>query len=85
MTQSGNQPQDISEQSFRVGHLSHLEGDIATVANDLGTNLDQLLLQAGQRPVTDRLGCGQGAQEAAEIVGERVKLKADGVGGERAA
>ena len=52
------------------------------MADDLGTNLDQLLPQAGQRPVLDRLGCRQGAQEVAEIVGQGVKLEADGIGGE---
>ncbi len=36
-------------------------------------------------PGLDRLGCGERAQEVAEIVGEGMKLKADGVGGERAA
>jgi len=48
-------------------------------------NLDKFLLEARQRPVFDRFGRGERAQEVAEIVGERVKLKADGVGGERAA
>src|ERR1700731_1781672 len=38
--------------------------------DDLRTDLDQLLLQAGQRPVFDRLGRRQCAQEVAEIVGE---------------
>src|SRR6202035_5547585 len=40
------------------------------MADDLRTDLDQLLLQAGQRPVFDRLGRRQCAQEVAEIVGE---------------
>ena len=55
------------------------------MADDLGTNLDQLLLQAGQRPFRDRLGCCQGAQEVAEIVGEGVKLETDRIGGKRPA
>jgi len=55
------------------------------VADDLRADLDQLLLQAGERPAFDRLGRRQRAQEIAEIVGERVKLKANGIGGERAA
>ena len=70
---------------FRDGDLGHLEGDIAAMADDLGTDLDQLLLEAGQRPVPDRFRCRQGAQEVAEIVGERMELKPDGVGGERPA
>jgi hypothetical protein len=55
------------------------------VAHDLRANLDEFLLEARQRPVFDRLGRGERAQEVAEIVGEGMKLKADGVGGERAA
>jgi hypothetical protein len=30
--------------------LGHLERDVATVADDLGADLDQLLAQAGKRP-----------------------------------
>jgi hypothetical protein len=33
------------------GDLGHLEGNIAAVADDIRADLDQLLLQAGQRPV----------------------------------
>ena len=69
----------------RDGDLGHLEGDIAAVADDLRADLDQLLLQARQRPVLDRLGRRQRAQEVAEIVGERMKLEPHGVGGERPA
>ena len=47
----------------RNGDLGHLEGDITTVADDVCADLEQLLLQAGQRPVPDRLGRCQGAQE----------------------
>ena len=69
----------------RNGDLGHLEGDIAAVAHDLRADLDQLFLQARQRPVFDWLGRRQCAQEIAEIVGERVKLEPGGVGGKRAA
>jgi hypothetical protein len=62
-----------------------LEGDIAAVAHHLRADLDQLLLQARQRPALDRLGRRQRAQEIAEIVGERMKLKPDRIGGERPA
>jgi len=55
------------------------------VANDLRADLDELFLQACQRPILDRLRRRQRAQEVAEIVSERVKLKTDGVGGERTA
>ena len=55
------------------------------MADNLYADLDQLLPQAGQRPVPDRLGRCEVAQEVAEIVGEGVKLKAGSVGGKRAA
>jgi len=38
------------------GHLGQLEGNGAGVEHDAGTDLDQLQLQAGQRPVGDGLG-----------------------------
>ena len=55
------------------------------VADDLGTNRDELLLQAGQRPVPYRLGRCQGAQEVAKVVRESMKLELDSVGKERPA
>ena len=61
------------------------KSDVAAVADDLRADLDQLLFQAGQRPVLDRLGRRQRAQEVADIVGERVKLETDGIGRERPA
>jgi hypothetical protein len=73
------------EELSRDSDFSHLEGDIAAVAGDLHADLDQLLPQAGQRPVLDRFGCCEGAQEVAEIVGESMKLKSDSVGRERSA
>jgi hypothetical protein len=54
------------------------------VTYDLRANLDQLLLECRHRPVLDRLRCRQCAQEVAEIIGERAKLEADGVGGKGA-
>jgi hypothetical protein len=62
--------------------LSHLERDIAAVADNLRADLDQLFLEARQRPIFDRLGRRQRSQEVAEIVGEGMKLKANSVGGE---
>jgi hypothetical protein len=67
------------------GDLGHLEDDVTAVAHDLRADLDQLLLQARQRPVLDRLRCCERAQKGAEIVGERMKLEPDGVRGERPA
>jgi hypothetical protein len=52
-----------------------LESDVAAVAHHLRADLDQFLLQARQRPVFDRLGRRQRAQEIAEIVGQRMKLE----------
>ena len=65
--------------------LGHLEVDIVAVADDLRAHLDQLFLQAGQRPALDRLGRRDRAQEITAIVGERMKLKPDGIGSEQAA
>jgi len=53
--------------------------------HDLRADLDQILLQARQRPVLDRLGLRQRAHEAAENAGERVKLEPDGFDRERSA
>ena len=38
------------------GNLGHLEGDGTGVADNAGTDLDQLELQAGQRPIGHGLG-----------------------------
>ena len=53
------------------------------MAHDLRADLDQSVAQAGQRPLLDGLGQGQGAHEVAEIVRQGVKLEPDGVAGER--
>ena len=73
----GDQPQDVGEELSRDGDLGHLEGDIVAVSDDLGTNLDELLLQADQRPAPYRLGRCQCAQEVAEVVSESMKLEPD--------
>ena len=62
-----------------------MERDVAAMADNLGADLDQLLAQAGQRPRFRRLGHCQRAHEVAKVVGERMELKADGVGGEGSA
>lgn len=77
--------QDAGEEVSRDGHLRHLEGDIAAMADEPGADLDQLLAQRRHRPVADRLRRRQRAHEVAGIVGERVKLEANRVGGEGAA
>jgi hypothetical protein len=55
------------------------------VAHHLRADLDQLLLQARQRPILDRFRRCEGVQEIAEIVGERMKLEPNGNGSERPA
>jgi hypothetical protein len=57
------------------GHLGQLEGDGAGVAHDAGADLDQLQLQAGQRPVGYRLGQLDAAQEGGQVVGQCVQLQ----------
>jgi hypothetical protein len=64
------------------GDLGHLEGDIASMADDLRADLNQLFLQARQRPVLDRLRRRQRPQEVAEIVGQGMKLEPHRVCGE---
>src|SRR5262245_52013876 len=80
-----NEPQNLLEHLSGDGDLGHLEHDVAAVAHHLRPDLDQLLRQACQRPVLDRLGRRQRAQEIAEVVGERMKLEPNGIGGERPA
>ena len=44
-------PQDFSKQVPGHGDFGQMERDVATVAHDLGPDLDQHLWQRGQRPV----------------------------------
>jgi hypothetical protein len=67
------------------GDLGHLEGDIAAVAHHIRADLDQLVLEGGQRPITHRFRRRQRAQEIAEVVGEGMKLEPHRVGGKRSA
>lgn len=71
--------QDLGEQRPRHRHLGQLEDGVATVPDDPGANLDQLLAQRGQRPMFDLLGQDQGAQEVGEVVSQGVELEADRV------
>jgi hypothetical protein len=70
---------------FICNYFGHVKRDISPVANDLRADLDQLFLQARQRPILDRLRRRQRAQKITEIVGQRMKLNADRVSRERAA
>ena len=82
LSQFRDEPQDVGEQIPGDRNLGHLKRDITTVAHDLRADLDQLFLQARQRPIPDRLRRRQCAQKIAEIVGERMKLETNRVGGE---
>jgi hypothetical protein len=54
-----DQPQDLVEHLPGNSDFGHLEGDAAAMADDLGTDIDQLLLQARQRPISESSGeCG---------------------------
>ena len=77
--------QDVGEELARYEDLGHLERDIARMADNLRADLDQLFTQRRHQPVADRLRRRQRAQEVAKVVGERLKLKANRVGGVRAA
>ena len=67
-------PQNVCKEIFGNGDFGHLKRDIAAMADDLRADLDQLFLQARQRPLLDRLRRRQRAQKIAEIVGQRMKL-----------
>ncbi len=54
-----DQVQVFPKQIPRHGDLGKLERDIATVPDYLGTDLDKLVAQRGQRPVLDLLPQGQ--------------------------
>ena len=43
------------EQASRNRHFGQLKGDVAAMSNNLGTDLEELLPQRGQRPVLDLL------------------------------
>ena len=51
------------------GHLGQLEGNGTSVAHDARADLDQLELEAGQRPVRNGPGQLDAAQEGCQVVG----------------
>jgi hypothetical protein len=63
--------------------LTEVSGD--AVITLLVADLDQLLFQARQRPLLDRLGQSQRPHEVGEIIGQRMQLKPDSVGCKRSA
>jgi hypothetical protein len=76
---------DCRKKGTRDRDFGHLKRDVATVTDDLGTNLDEHLPQTRERPVRDRLRRYKGAKEVPEVVGERMKLQTNGVSVKRAA
>ena len=60
-----DQAQDFPEQFPRHRHLGQLEGDVAAMADHLGTDLHQLLPQRGQRPVLHLLRQSTGTFDSA--------------------
>ena len=52
--------QDVGEQVTTNDNLGHLERDVAPVAHDLRTDLDELLSQAGQLPLFHGIGQREG-------------------------
>ncbi len=80
--QSRDEHQDILEHLPRHRDLDHLEHDVAAVADHLGADLDQLLPQTRQGPRLRSRGHRQGPHEVAEVVGQRMELKANRVGSE---
>jgi hypothetical protein len=58
-------------------HFSQLEGDGTGMAHNAGACLDQLELQAGQRPVGHFFGQFDAPQEGGQVVGQCVQLQPD--------
>src|SRR5208282_3428647 len=83
--QSGDEPQNVREHAPRHRDFGQLERDVTAMTDNFGADLDHLLPRARQRPRLRRLGHRQRPYEISEIVGESMKLKAAGVGGEGAA
>ncbi len=82
IAQAVDQAEYARENRPRQRHLGHLEDGVAAMAHEPGAGLDQPLAQRGQRPSLDGIGRRQRAQEDRQILGQRVKLEADGVGRE---
>src|SRR4051812_14278235 len=70
--------------TYRTGYrdFSGPKRDVSAMGDDLHTDLDQLLPQAGHRPRPRRLGLCQLAHEITYIVCEDMELKTHGISGE---
>src|SRR4051812_18134835 len=71
--QPGDQRQDVGERQSWHRDFGHLEGHVSAMADDLRPDLDQLLLEAGQRP---RLRCLWYRQRPHEVPRRRWLLTA---------
>ncbi len=78
-SQTIDQPQDFLEQAPRYRHFGQLERDVPAMVDDLGSDLDQLLPQRGQRPVLHFLRQSQCPHKVGEIIGQDMELKPNGV------
>ncbi len=67
---AAGEDQAPGEQASRDGDLGKLERDIATVAHDLGADLDQLLAQSQQCPLWVKSGHSRGASRMSAIGGK---------------
>ncbi len=70
---------DFPEQVSRHCQLGQLECDVPALADNFGPDLQQFLLQRGQRPVFHFHWQRQRPHEVGEIIGQGVKLEPDGV------
>lgn len=68
---------DGADHRPRHGDLGQFERDGAGVTHDTRADLDQLELQAGQRPVCHRFGQPDMAEEDGEVVGQSMELEPD--------
>jgi hypothetical protein len=79
---AGRSATGCRQTSVATPDRGHLEGDVAAMTDDLGADLDRLLLEAAQRPRLRRRGQRQRPHEVAKIVGQRMELETHRVGGE---
>jgi hypothetical protein len=61
--------------SFNCSHHGQLKGDSKGVTHNVGTDLDQPELKAGQLPFGHSLGQLDPAQEGDEVVGQRAQFQ----------
>ena len=68
---------DFMEQGSQYQNLGHLKGHIASMLDNLGSDLDQLFPHGPQRPIPYGLGQRQPPQKVTEIIGQSEQLKAN--------